>query len=175
MRRYFAFSMLKDLTYKIEHTFQRYLNIYAFFFARFHLTTPPITNAKMVCEYMINKMRTGMNLRNTFISIKAWQQKSHLLKTRFYADFLSMHNFDVRDFKYPLKGIRIACSGPKRKARQAETVQYHVWVCDNFYTGRMPLSSFDLDLDYYQSVVVLRRSNIGIKVWLLFDKMETVK
>jgi len=33
----------------------------------------------------------------------------------------------------------------------------------------MPLAFVNLQIDYYQSVVVLRRSNIGLKVWLLFD------
>lgn len=44
-------------------------------------------------------------------------------------------------------------------------------MSDDFFTGRMPLSTMDLSIDYYQSFAVIRRSNIGVKVWLLFDNV----
>lgn len=71
---------------------------------------------------------------------------------------------DLREFVYPVKGIRIICSGPSYKARRTTAVKYLVWVSDEYLTGKMSLSTINLSIEYVQSHVVLRRSIIGIKV-----------
>lgn len=68
-----------------------------------------------------------------------------------------------------MKGIRIICSGPPFKARRTTASKYHMWVSYEYLTGRMPLSTMNLQIEYVQSYAVIRRSNIGIKVWILFD------
>lgn len=70
----------------------------------------------------------------------------------------------MRDALYPVKGIRIVCSGPPYKARRTTSVRYLSWVSDEYLTGKMPLSTVNINVDYVQSHVVLRRSTIGIKV-----------
>jgi hypothetical protein len=75
----------------------------------------------------------------------------------------------MRDFLYPIKGIRIICSAPSYKARRTTQLTYLFWLSDEYLAGRMPLSTVNLHIEYVQSHVVIRRSNIGIKVWLLFE------
>lgn len=82
-----------------------------------------------------------------------------------------MYALDIGACMYPVKGIRVICAGPPYKARRTTASQYHMWASDEYLTGRMPLSTMHLQIEYVQSYVVLRRSNIGIKVWVLFDEV----
>lgn len=77
---------------------------------------------------------------------------------------INKYGVNLHEFIYPLKGIRITCAGPPYKARRTVTKKYHVWLSEEFLSGRMPMSTMHLELDYYQSVTVIRRSNIGVKV-----------
>jgi hypothetical protein len=170
-------KMLFSLTYQIEHSLFSYSKVPHFFFLRlyYYKYMPPLTNAKIVCEYIILLLSIGLRLNHVFFRISRWQRywqrkgnkaERHFLRTNSYTSKLSIYNL-----LYPLKGIRILCSGPLYKARRTVSKKYHLWVSDDFITGRMPLSTLDLHIDYYQSFAVLRRSNIGIKVWLLFSEV----
>ena len=66
--------------------------------------------------------------------------------------------------KFPVKGIRIVFSGPPFKGRRKSKQRYHTWVSNDFVTGKMPLSTLDLQIDYYQAYAIVRRACIGVKV-----------
>jgi hypothetical protein len=168
--RFLKIRALRNLVHQIEHSFFSNQNVQHFFFARFYYkTVPPITNAKMVCESVLVSLSLGVKLNTAFGSVFNWQKYWQHYYDENTVGFFNGYTLNLGNFIYPLKGIRIVCSGPTYKARRTTSLKYHLWVSNDFITGRMPLSFVDLQIDYYQSVVVLRRSNIGLKVWLLFD------
>ena len=170
--RFLKLRAIRNLVHQIEHSFFYMNNAQHFFFARFYYkSVPPLTNAKIVCESLIIYLSLGIKIPKAFHKMYTWQKYWQ----RFYDDntvgYANKYKVNLVNYIYPLKGIRIVFSGPPYKARRTVSRHYHLWVSDDFITGRMPLSFVDLNIDYYQSVVVIRRSNIGIKVWLLFDNV----
>ena len=170
---FFNRKAIFNLTYQLENSLFKYSNVPYFFFARFYNNSflPPITNAKMVCEFVIVQLSLGFRINSVFSKVLNWQKYWKRKTDSKSNTFLNLYRLNLGIFSYPLKGIRIICSGPPYKARRTHSSKYHLWVSNEFFTGRMPLSTMDLHIDYYQSFVVLRRSNIGVKVWLLFDEV----
>jgi len=172
-RYFFLRRSLINLTKQLEHSLFEYSQVPYFFFARFYYSKwlPPITNAKIICEYIIIQLSLGVRINQVFSRVLHWQKYWKLKNDMRSRKFISSYNLNLGSFFYPLKGIRIICSGPPYKARRTISSKYHLWVSNEFFTGRMPLSTMHLHIDYYQSFAVLRRSNIGIKVWLLFEEV----
>ena len=73
----------------------------------------------------------------------------------------------------PISGIRIEFSGPTKKAQMSKTIAYHSIVHDYKLVGKMPTHTIYSDIHYYQSYVKLRRSTLGIKVWLFYNTRIT--
>jgi hypothetical protein len=163
---------VKFFTYQIEYTLFSYTKAQYFFFARYYYQAiPPITNARLLCNYIIIKLALGCNIKEVYDSIYTWQKYWTNKIALNYLEYKASSSLDMGDYLYPVKGIRIMCSGPSYKARRTTTNKYHMWVSDEYLTGKMPLSTMHLQIEYVQSYVVLRRSNIGIKVWLLFEEV----
>jgi hypothetical protein len=161
---------LFNIIRQIEHTLFTHNNVRHFFIARFyHHSIPQITNAKIVCEYILIHLCQGRKIKEIYNKIFRWQRYWQRRHDNGSSRSIRKFGINIGQFMYPLKGIRIICSGPPYKARRTTASKYHTWVSNEFITGKMPLSTMDLSIDYYQSVAVIRRSNIGIKVWLLFD------
>jgi hypothetical protein len=163
--RFLRAKALNNLVYQIEHSFFFSSNSLHFISARFYYkSVPPITNAKMVCDVVVITMSLGLNLRSAFSKILNWQTHWQNYYNDNTVAFINRYKVNIGNFVYPLKGIRLDCSGPPYKARRTSRSQYHLWVSNELLTGKMPLSFVDLQIDYYQSVVIIRRSNIGVKV-----------
>lgn len=75
----------------------------------------------------------------------------------------------------PLTGLRILITGPPYKARRKIRKYYHLWVANNAITGNLPLQSFDLIIDYYQTHITLKRATLGLRVWVMLDSYIILK
>ena len=66
---------LHNLTLQIEYSLYSYHNIKHFFMARFYYRfVPPITNAKMLCEYIIIQLSYGLKIKEVFGRVFRWQK-----------------------------------------------------------------------------------------------------
>lgn len=125
--RFLKIRALRNLVHQIEHTFFSYDNVQHFFFARFYYkTVPPMTSAKMVCEYVLIQLSLGSNVRDAFVSVLSWQKYWQKYYDENTVRFLNRFNVNLGNFVYPLKGIRIDCAGPSYKARRTSTMKYHL-------------------------------------------------
>jgi len=134
------------------------------FLRYYYHALPPFNNARMLCNFLIIKLVTGYGIHGAFNGIYTWQtywRKKLTDRTKY--------SIELADALYPVKGIRIIFSGPSYKARRTTAFKYLFWVSDEYLVRKMPLSTVNLHIEYVQSHVVLRRSTIGIKVWLLLD------
>jgi len=79
----------------------------------------------------------------------------------------------VFKYKWPLQGIRVQISGPHKKGlRKKKKNNYHVWLSNDFETGKMPVQSWFYNIDFYQSYVIIKHAKLGVKVWLLFKSSD---
>lgn len=127
---------------------------------------PPMTSAKIVCEYIRNSIEEGIYTNRVFRSIKYWQKGEN----RLYKEF--MHEYPRyyyrADKKYPVDGLRILVSGPVKKARRKRRIYYHEWVRSMEFTRRLPLQTFEKNIEYYHMQARRIASVVGIKVWIAF-------
>ena len=166
--KYYSISFLY-LFYYIELTISHYTKNNCFLFINYSLKWNYYLNsAKLWCEYIAFFLKKKMSIWKLFFFIKRQQQleKNKMAYHKFSknTDFIVLH-----PFKYPLKGIRIIYSGNLKKARRKRKLYYYVWLSNSKFTGKMPLKKFKFFIDYYSTSVTLKRSNVGIKFWLLFN------
>jgi hypothetical protein len=161
---------LVNLAMQIESSLSFHSDIPHFFYGKFFKEYfPPLFSSKILCEYIIYLFSDGHSINSVFGYVYRWQRYWQRF-TDYYTNIFTRNlGLNISTFFYSVKGIRIHFSGPDYKGNRTVTSKYHVWLSDDFYTGRMPLSTMHLDIDYYQSHVVLHSTGIGIKVWLLFD------
>jgi hypothetical protein len=192
---YFLLEFFNQFNTKLELTFFNYSgNKSLFFFVPnlFLLYKPYLTSAKLICDFVFFKLKTRCNLNSVYKSVKVWQlkerslifysfkkswnslpldrkekNKSLLLKTNRFKQFVN--------YRIPLLGIRILLTGPPYKARRKIKKYYHLWVANHAITGNMPLQTFNLVIDYYQTSIILRRASLGLKVWILFESYKELK
>ena len=125
--RFLKYQALYKFVCQIEQTFRTSTKCLHMLNARFYYkSVPPITNAKMVSDVVLITMSMGINIRSAFLYILNWQ----LYWQAYYNDTtvsnINRYNINIGDFVYPLKGIRIDCSGPPYKARRTSRSQYHL-------------------------------------------------
>jgi len=192
---YFFIEFFSQLNSKLEFTFRTYSgtnSLYLFMPNLFFLYKPYITSAKLICDFVFFKLKNRCSLNRVYKSVKVWQLKERSLI--FYSFQKSIPNIseDKKEhsksllektaqfkkfvhFRIPLLGIRILLTGPPYKARRKIKKYYHLWVANHAITGNMPLQTFNLVMDYYQTAIILRRASLGLKVWLLFESYKELK
>jgi len=161
-------NLINVFSYKIEQSLLFYTNTTYLFLPTVYINTKPsITDSKIVCEYIVFCLESGYNMNQIWKDIKRWvlHQLFFLENSIYYTKPIT----DSAASKYPLKGIRAICKGPRYAARRKRKVSFHSWVSDEFVTGKMPSQSFSSQLDFFQSFAILKSSSIGVKVWTLFE------
>ena len=137
---------------------------------------PAILNAKVLCDYFVYLVHTKRSMRGAFFKIRQWQidnikrrlsLESMHFKTQMrgkplsYIDHLSYK-------KYPIIGIRIECSGNKKKGTMSRKSFYGDIVRDRLIVPKSPNNAFSADMDYYQSFAITKSCSVGVKVWVFF-------
>lgn len=137
---------------------------------------PAILNAKVLCDYFVYLIHTKKSMRGAFFKIRQWQidnikrrlsLESMYFKTQMrgkplsYIDHLSYK-------KYPIIGIRIECSGNKKKGTMSKKTFYGDLIRDRLIFPKSPNNTFSADMDYYQSFAITKSCSIGVKVWVFF-------
>lgn len=123
----FRKNALHNLTLQIENTLYSYHNVAHLFIARFYYrAVPPITNAKILCEYILIQLSNGLKIKAVFSRVSRWQKYWQTRCDNNTAHFIQSFGTHIGNFIYPLKGIRIICSGPPYKARRTTSSKYHV-------------------------------------------------
>lgn len=131
---------------------------------------PPMISAKLLCEYVRNRIERGSYMNRIFRDIRYWQKlelrKLNRLQHR------SPKTFYRIEKKYPLDGIRILISGPRKKAKRKKRVYYHIWLRMHDYSRRMPLQTVNRNIEYHKLHARRRASAVGVKVWLAFRSIS---
>lgn len=137
---------------------------------------PAILNAKVLCDYFVYLIHTRRSMRGAFFKIRQWQidnikrrlsLESMYFKTKMrgkplsYIDHLSYK-------KYPIIGIRIECSGNKKKGTMSRKTFYGDLIRDRLIFPKSPNNTFSADMDYYQSFAITKSCSVGVKVWVFF-------
>ena len=118
---------LHNLTLQIEYSLYSHHNVKHFLMARFYYrSVPPITNAKMLCDYILIQLSNGLKIKEVFGRIFRWQKHWQRIYDNNSVSFLRKFALNIGNFLYPLKGIRIVCSGPPYKARRTTASKYHI-------------------------------------------------
>jgi len=137
---------------------------------------PSILNAKVLCDYFVYLIHTKRSMRGAFFKIRQWQidnikrrlsLESMYFKTQMRGKSLSY--IDHLSYKkYPIIGIRIECSGNKKKGTMSRKTFYGDLIKDRLIFPKSPNNTFSADMDYYQSFAITKSCSIGVKVWVFF-------
>lgn len=137
---------------------------------------PSILNAKVLCDYFVYLLHTKRSMRGAFFKIRQWQidnikrrlsLESMYFKTQMRGKSLSY--IDHLSYKkYPIIGIRIECSGNKKKGTMSRKTFYGDLIRDRLIFPKSPNNTFSADMDYYQSFAITKSCSIGVKVWVFF-------
>lgn len=118
---------LHNLTLQIEYSLYSHHHVKHFLMARFYYrSVPPITNAKMLCDYILIQLSNGLKIKDVFGRIFRWQKHWQRIYDNNSVGFMRKFALNIGNFLYPLKGIRIVCSGPPYKARRTTSSKYHI-------------------------------------------------
>jgi|BioPla2DNA2_1021312.scaffolds.fasta_scaffold09541_1 hypothetical protein len=132
---------------------------------------PPMNNAKILCEYIRNRIERGAYVKRIFKDVRYWQRlelrKMNRLQHKYPKIFYRIEK------KYPFDGIRILVSGPQKKARRKQRIYYHLWVREHEYSRRMPLQTVNKNIEYHKLHARRRASVVGVKVWLALKAIST--
>lgn len=151
----------------VEKSISRYTQQNVFCFVKSYMwRKPPITNAKMIADYVMYTLERGMNFRKIFFKLKKWQKKNYYRgRIKHGRRRLHMWKYDAAK-RTSCLGIKIECVGTSKKGRMAKQTAYADWIRDPRYSHRMPNNTFNADIDYYQTYAVKRSSTVGVKVWV---------
>lgn len=141
------------------------------FFRKQKQKFPPMNSAKLLCEYIRNRIERGMYIKRIFKEVRYWQRFELRKLNRLQHKYPKI--FDRIEKKYPFDGIRILISGPQKKARRKQRIYYHLWVREHEYSRRMPLQTVNKNIDYHKLHARRRASVLGVKVWLALKAMST--
>lgn len=193
---YFFIDFFEELIFALEKTFYDYLDsrINIILLPNiFFLFKPSILSAKLLCDYIFFKLKRKFKPNIVYKTVRHWQVRERSLlffRFNFHHYMLSKTKRRLRStklakynsfysyyasYRIPLQGIRIILSGPPYKARRKIKLSYHLWVANHSITGNMPLQTFDLVIDYFQTFVILKRATLGLKVWILFESFKKLK
>ena len=137
---------------------------------------PPILNAKVVCDYFIYMVHGKKSIRGAFYKIRQWQlaniQRRLSLESMYFKTQMKRAPLKYLDHlsykKYPVMGVRIECSGNKKKGTMARKFFYGDVIKNVSIVQKNPNNTFGADLDYYQSFALTKSCSIGVKVWVFF-------
>src|SRR5690606_19401234 len=118
------------------------------FFRKQKQKFPPMNSAKLLCEYIRNRIERGMYIKRIFKEVRYWQRFELRKLNRLQHKYPKI--FDRIEKKYPFDGIRILISGPQKKARRKQRIYYHLWVREHEYSRRMPLQTVNKNIDYHK-------------------------
>ena len=162
------FRVLNTLSTGIEATIQNYTNLSFLFYPTVYITfKPSIKNSKLICDYITMSLENGASINNVWKKIKQWIEDQQSILDRIEGRSLKRRIIGLS--RNSLKGIRIICKGPNYKARRKRKFVFHSWVSDDSITGRMPIQSFNTQIDFYQSFAIMKQATIGVRVWTLFE------
>ena len=171
LRWYEASIQMAKLMHSIEITFAKYSNKHYLIMPNYYYKTKPmLSSAKLVCEYICFLFEKGYTQNYIYKKIRNWQY----LRPRWVKRSRPFSILKTRK-RISLSGIRILCTGPFRKAKRKQKFHYHLWLRKYRLYGKMPLQSFNQNIDYYNLAVRLKYASRGIKVWLLFEKKKNEK
>jgi hypothetical protein len=171
LRWYEAAIQMSKLMHSIEITFAKYSNKHYLIMPNYYYKTKPmLSSAKLICEYICFLFEKGYRQKSIYKKIKNWQYlRPWIMKKGKPFPILKTRK------RLSLSGIRILCTGPFRKAKRKKKFHYHLWLRKYRLYGKMPLQSFNHNIDYYNLAVRLKYASRGIKVWLLFEKKKNEK
>lgn len=150
----------------IEKSIEKYVQQNVFCLIHSYMwRKPPITNAKIIGDYVMYSIERGYNFKKIFEKLKKWQKKNYYRGRIKHGRRFNMWRFDASK-RTSCLGIKIECIGTSKKGRMAKLTAYADWVRDPRYSHRMPNNSYNADIDYYQTYAVKRSSTVGVKVWL---------
>ena len=134
---------------------------------------PPMISSKQVCEFVLFKLeKRRTTFWNCFKEVKWWQiLEQRKINTAIYRSRKSINYNDLIK-KYPMNGIRILISGPRRKAKRKKKTHYHLSIRNYNLTKNMPLQTTRTNIDFYQTQAIRPGYSCGIKVWLLFNTIS---
>lgn len=179
--RKFYNTVFSTFIYKIEQTIQSYVkkNVWLctnIFYKESDTLFPPITNAKIIVDYVVLRSYQGKSLPRVFYELKLWQLSNYEMRRVIeYNAFLGQLSgfptemLDHLSYKwYPVIGMRIECSGTTKKGRRKRKIYYGDYISNTILFNKSPNNTYSADLDYYQSFVILKSASIGVKVWIFF-------
>jgi len=164
---------------KIEETVRNYTKQNVYFLTNYYYMEnefPAITNAKIICDFIVYQIHSNMRLKTIFHKIRRWQlvnnENKKYLENKFFSNQLlgKVDNYlDHLSYKrYPIMGIRIECSVTSKKGTRKRKIFYGDWIKDFDLISKSPNNTFSADLDYYQSFAIVKSCSIGVKVWVFF-------
>jgi hypothetical protein len=164
---------------KIEETLRSYTKQNVYFLCNYYYMEkdfPEITNAKIICDYIVYQIHSNMRLKSIFYKIRRWQlvnnEHKKYLENQFFTNRLGGKlepYLEHLSFKrYPIMGIRIECSGTSKKGTRKRKIFYGDWIKDFDLISKSPNNTFSADLDYYQSFAIVKSCSLGVKVWVFF-------
>jgi len=119
-------------------------------------------------KLFINLFNELSNLNNKTLKYNKYLSFFNFNEFFSAAKMSKIYNEQIKRKKNPISGIRIEFSGPPKKAERSKTVAYYDFIQDYRLVGKMPTHSIYADISYYQSYIRLKRSTLGIKVWLFY-------
>jgi hypothetical protein len=137
---------------------------------------PPILNAKVICDYFIYMVHGKKSIRGAFYKVRQWQlaniQRRLSLESMYFKTQMKRAPLKYLDHlsykKYPVMGVRIECSGNRKKGTMARKFFYGDVIKNVSIVQKNPNNTFGADLDYYQSFALTKSCSIGVKVWVFF-------
>lgn len=164
---------------KIEETIKSYTKQNVYFLCNYYYIEkgfPTITNAKIICDYIVYQIHNNIRLKTIFHKVRRWQlinnDNKKYLENQFFSNQLLGKADSFLDHlsykRYPIMGIRIECSGTSKKGTRKRKIFYGDWIKDFDLVSKSPNNTFSADLDYYQSFAIVKSCSIGVKVWVFF-------
>lgn len=175
----FFYKFFNQFLLKIEETIRNYTKQNVYFLTNYYYIEngfPAITNAKIICDFIVYQIHNNMRLKAIFHKIRRWQlvnnENKKYLENQFFSNQLlgKVDNYlDHLSYKrYPIMGIRIECSGTSKKGTRKRKIFYGDWIKDFDLISKSPNNTFSADLDYHQSFAIVKSCSIGVKVWVFF-------
>lgn len=164
---------------KVEETIKSYTKQNVYFLCNYDYIEkgfPTITNAKIICDYIVYQIHSNIRLKTIFHKVRRWQlinnDNKKYLENQFFSNQLLGKADDFLDHlsykRYPIMGIRIECSGTSKKGTRKRKIFYGDWIKDFDLISKSPNNTLSADLDYYQSFAIVKSCSIGVKVWVFF-------
>jgi hypothetical protein len=171
----FTKLIIRHLEKQVERTLSGYskLNVTCVFgktFSVYHQLLT-ITNAKVVCDFVVYTMEHGIPLRIVFkrvkdLHINQYNARTTLEQLYSQTELEYVHHLSFK--RFPILSLRIEGGGTVKKGTRKQRLFYGDWATEVELVNKNPSNSFYADVDYYQSYAITKSSSFGIKVWVFF-------